>query len=314
MKLAVMFPGQGSQFVGMGRELALSDPRAMALFDRADQVLGRGLKKVVFEGPEEELKETSNTQPALYVTSAAVWEVVKGWNLKPAFAAGHSLGEYSALMAAGAFGFEDGLKMVQARANAMAEQARASGGTMAAILGLEDAKVVEICLQASAAGGSVEPANFNSPGQVVISGQKGPVEEAMRLAQAAGAGKCVPLAVSGPFHSRFMVPAAEALRPALEKGAWSAPEPPVVVNATAQAVSDVATLKEMLIRQVSQPVLWTASVEAMLKAGVDTFLEIGPGRVLSGLVKRISREATLANVEDLKSLEKARQALGIAAR
>jgi [acyl-carrier-protein] S-malonyltransferase len=314
MKIAYLFPGQGAQAVGMGRELAQNLPGVMAVFDRANEVLGRDLKKIMFEGPEEALKETRNTQPCLYTCSLAILEVVRSFNLQPAFVAGHSLGEYSALAAAGAFSFEDGLKLVQKRAEAMTAAAANIKGGMAAVLGLEDSKIREICAAVNAACSgqeSVEPANFNCPGQVVLSGSNAALEKALQLAQDGGASKVIPLAVSGPFHSRFMAPVGEVLRGHITAMPSAPAKPAVIANYNAQPVETVADWAEGLIRQVSGSVLWTASLEHLASQGVDTFLEIGPGRVLSGLVKKTLKAARIANVEDLKSLEKARQVLEI---
>jgi len=292
----------------MAKEVALSFPPAMALLDRANEVLGRDLKTIMFEGPEEALKDTTNTQPALYVASLALLESAKPWLPTPALVAGHSLGEYSALAAAGVFSFEDGLRLVDRRARAMAEQGKSNPGTMAAILGLDDAGVAEACAEASSVA-KVEVANYNCPGQVVISGLAEGVAKAMEICQAKGAGKCIPLAVSGPFHSSFMMPAGEALKAGFSQAAWSAAQVPVVANVLAAPISAVADIQDALVRQVSQSVLWTASVKAMLAAGVDSFVEIGSGRVLSGLIKKTERAALLNNIEDMKSLEKARAAL-----
>jgi [acyl-carrier-protein] S-malonyltransferase len=308
MTLAYVFPGQGSQAVGMAREAAEAHPGAMALLDRANEVLGRDLKAIMFGGPEEALKDTINTQPALYAASLALLEAARPWLPQPALVAGHSLGEYSALAAAGVFSFEDGLRLVDCRARAMAEQGRINPGTMAAILGLEDAAVAGACAEASALA-QVEVANYNCPGQVVISGRAEGVARAMELCQAKGAAKCVPLAVSGPFHSSFMIPAGDALRAGFGQAAWHAARVPVVANVLASPIREVEAIQGALVRQVSQPVQWTASVRAMLAAGVDSFIEIGSGRVLSGLIKKAERGAIINNIEDLRSLEKARAAL-----
>ncbi len=308
MTLAYVFPGQGSQAVGMAKEAALAHPAAMALIDRANAVLGRDLKSIMFEGPEEALKDTRNTQPALYTASLALLEAAKPWLPAPALVAGHSLGEYSALAAAGVFSFEDGLRLVDRRARAMAEQGRGNPGTMAAILGLEDAAVAQACAEASAIA-RVEVANYNCPGQVVISGLAEGVAKAMELCRARGAAKVVPLAVSGPFHSSFMIPAGQALQTGFAAAAWHAARVPVVANVLAAPLSGAVAIQDALVCQVSQPVQWTASVRAMLAAKVDSFIEIGPGRVLCGLIRKADRSALLNNIEDLRSLEKSRAAL-----
>ena len=304
MKTAFIFPGQGSQFVGMGKDLAEKDPKAAALFEKANQVLGRDLRKVIFEGPEEILKDTSNTQPALYVTSLAALQLAKAWGVAPDFYAGHSLGEYCALQASGVFSFEDGLKLVQARANAMSEAGKASPGAMAAILGLEDDKVAAACKEAASAGSVVQPANFNSPGQVVISGHKEAVEKAMELCKAAGALKCVALAVSGAFHSELMRPAGQRLRAAFGNAAWNNPSTSVVSNVDARVHSDIDAIQQSLVDQLSGSVLWTQSMKAMLAQGVTRFAEIGPGKVLQGLMKKIDRSAACFSAGDFESLTK----------
>lgn len=304
MKTAFIFPGQGSQFVGMGRDLAEKSPAAAQLFEKANQVLGRDLRKVIFEGPEEALKDTANTQPALYVTSLAALQLAKGWGIAPDFYAGHSLGEYCALQAAGAFSFEDGLKLVQARANAMSETGKASPGAMAAILGLDDDKVAAACREAASAGQVVQPANFNSPGQVVISGHREAVEKAMELCKAAGALKCVALAVSGAFHSELMRPAGLRLREAFGHAAWNAPAIAVISNVDAKVHMDIDAIQQSLIDQVSGSVLWTQSMKALIAQGVTRFAEIGPGKVLQGLMKKIDRSAACISAGDYESLTK----------
>jgi [acyl-carrier-protein] S-malonyltransferase len=301
MKTAFIFPGQGSQFVGMGKDLPST------LFDRANEVLGRDLKKIIFEGPEEELKETSNTQPALYVTSLAALQLAKAWDAAPSFYAGHSLGEYCALQAAGVFSFEDGLKLVQARANAMRDAGKASPGAMAAILGLEDEAVIGACERSSGEGLWVQPANFNSPGQVVISGHAVAVEKAMAACKEAGALKCVALQVSGAFHSELMRPAGERLRLAFGQAAWNEPAMAVVSNMDAKVHMSIDEIQQSLVAQVSGSVLWTQSVRAMIAQGVTHFAEIGPGRVLQGLLKKIDRSALCISAGDRDSLTKGPQ-------
>jgi [acyl-carrier-protein] S-malonyltransferase len=308
MKIAAIFPGQGSQAVGMAKEICNAFPQSMAVVDQANKVLGRDLKSVMFEGPEEVLKDTTNTQPALYTASLAIWAAVKDGMPAPALMAGHSLGEWSALAASGVFSFEDGLKMVDRRAKAMAAQAQANPGTMAAILGLDDAAVAACCEEASGTA-KVEVANYNCPGQVVVSGLAAGVAKAMELAQAKGALKCIPLAVSGPFHSSFMAPAGEALRLGFAGATWQMGSVPVVCNVHAAPSIDSAGIQDALVRQVSQSVRWTESIRNMIGQGADTFVEIGSGRVLSGLVKKIDKSVALLNIEDMKSLEKAKAAL-----
>jgi [acyl-carrier-protein] S-malonyltransferase len=298
VKTAFLFPGQGSQFVGMGKDL--NSP----LFDRANEVLGRDLKQIILEGPEEALKDTANTQPALYVANLAALERAKAWGAEVAFYAGHSLGEYCALQAAGVFSFEDGLKLVQARANAMKEAGAQSPGAMAAILGLDDALVVQACGEASQGGELAQPANFNSPGQVVISGHKDAVERAMLKAKDLGALKCVPLQVSGAFHSELMRPAGSRLRAAFGNAAWNAPSMAVVSNVDAKVHSSIDAIQQSLVEQVSGPVQWTNSMRHILAQGVTHFCELGPGKVLQGLMKKIDRSALCASFGDADSLSK----------
>ncbi len=306
-KTAFIFPGQGSQVVGMGKELAEASPKAAAFFDKANQVLGRDLKKIIFEGPEDVLKDTSNTQPALYVTSLALYELVKEAGVSANFFAGHSLGEYCALQAAGVFSFEDGLKLVQARANAMSEAGKSSTGAMAAILGLEDDKVSAACAAAASEGQVVQPANFNSPGQVVISGHKEAVEKAMLLCKEAGALKCVPLAVSGAFHSALMKPAGERLRSAFGAAAWNPASVSVVSNVDAKPRTDIDAIQQSLVEQLSGSVRWTESMRALIALGVTRFVEVGPGKVLQGLMKKIDKSAACISIGDKESLEKGRE-------
>jgi [acyl-carrier-protein] S-malonyltransferase len=296
MKRAYLFPGQGSQFVGMGKELAASH------FEKASQILGRDLKKIAFEGPEEELKETSNTQPALYVAGFAVFEASKSWGILPDALAGHSLGEYTALAAAGVFSFEDGLRLVQARAKAMSEAAQKRPGAMAAVLGMEDAQVEMICSEIRE--GVVQCANFNSPGQVVISGEKAAVEAASLRLKDAGALKVVPLAVSGAFHSPLMQEAGEALRAAFGAVQWKNPEIPVIANVDAAYYRSSAQIQESLVAQVSSPVRWTQCMRRLLQDGIGQFAEMGAGKVLQGLMKKIDKAAACTSIADQESFEK----------
>jgi [acyl-carrier-protein] S-malonyltransferase len=299
-----MFPGQGSQWVGMGKDLAQSFPKAAQIFDKANLVLSRDLKKIIFEGPEDVLKDTVNTQPALYVTNLAVYSVVKELDTRVDFFAGHSLGEYCALQAAGVFSFEDGLKLVQARANAMSEAGRSSGGAMAAILGLDDEKISSACVAASVGAFVVQPANFNCPGQVVISGHPSAVEKAMILCKEAGALKCVPLAVSGAFHSVLMNAAGSSLRSAFGNASWSNAAISVVSNVDAKPRVDVGQIQQSLVDQVSQAVRWSDSMRMLLSLGVTRFVELGPGKVLQGLLKKIDKSVACVSIGDLDSLKK----------
>lgn len=297
-KRAFIFPGQGSQCAGMGKDLADTFPVARQVFEEADDALGSSLSRLCFEGPEEQLKLTANTQPAILTTSVAAFRVLQAeTGLTADFLAGHSLGEYSALVAAGALGFADAVRTVRARGTFMQEAVPVGEGAMAAMLGIEPAVLAEICAEA-AQGEVVSPANFNSPGQIVIAGNTGAVNRAIEIAKAKGFRKAMLLPVSAPFHSSLMVPAGERLAEVLAAVAVGDLVAPVVTNVEATPNSDKGRVKELLVRQVSAPVLWDASVREMVSLGVTRFVEIGPGKVLSGLVKRIEKEAGTANVED----------------
>jgi [acyl-carrier-protein] S-malonyltransferase len=284
MSLALIFPGQGSQHVGMATELARREPTAAAVLARADEVLGFPLSRLMAEGPEEELTETQNAQPALLTHSVAALHVLADRLGNPAFAAGHSLGEYSAHVAAGTLSFEDAVRAVRARGELMSEAGRARPGTMAALLGLDDAAVQEVCTGVDA--GVCVPANFNSAGQVVVSGDVAGVAQAMELAREAGAKRALELNVSGAFHSPLMEPAAVGLRAHLETVEFRDPTFPVVSNATAGAIFDGATARELLVKQLTSPVRWSESIRTMVEGGADRFLELGPGRVLATLNRR----------------------------
>lgn len=300
MTTAYIFPGQGSQAVGMAKELYETRPEAKALLDQVNPALGRDLLGLMFNGPEDGLKDTFNTQPALYAAGLASLACLRAEGLDGELYAGHSLGEYCALQAAGVFSFVDGLKLVQARASAMADAAKANPGSMAAILKLDDAAVEKACAEASAAG-PVQAANYNCPGQLVISGSKAGVDKAMELCKAAG-GRPMPLAVSGPFHSPYMESAGQALQAAFAAVTWSAPDKPVIANVSAAAAGDVADIQAKLVAQVSGAVRWTQSIQAMQAQGVTRFVEVGSGKVLSGLVKKIAADAQILNVGDSASL------------
>lgn len=302
-KRALIFPGQGSQYAGMGKELAENFAVARDTFAEADEALGFSLSTLCFEGPEEELKLTTNTQPAILTASIAVLRVVQAeTGLSGDYLAGHSLGEYSALVAAGAMAFGDAVRTVRARGAFMQEAVPVGVGAMAAMLSIEPAVLAEICAEA-AQGEVVSPANFNSPGQIVIAGHATAVNRAIEIAKGRGYRKAMLLPVSAPFHSPLMVPAGERLAGVLAGVAVADMSAPVISNVEAKPNSDKGRIKELLVRQVSAPVLWDASVQEMVALGVTSVVEIGPGKVLSGLVKRITKDVATANVEDVAGLK-----------
>ncbi|MCG0314159.1 MAG: ACP S-malonyltransferase [Calditerricola sp.] len=304
-KVAWVFPGQGSQVVGMGKAIAEADADARAVFDSADEALGFALSRLCFEGPEEELRLTVNTQPAILTTSAALLAVWRKAAPQPDFVAGHSLGEYTALVAAEALSFVDAVRIVRQRGAFMEEAVPAGQGGMAAVLGMERDALQAIVDAVSAEGDVVELANLNCPGQIVISGTIAGVKKAAERARQAGARRVLELAVSGPFHSSLMRPAAERLAEVLADVPLADARVPVVANVTAGPVTQAEEIRRLLVEQVAAPVLWEDSVRAMLDAGVDTFVEIGPGSVLTGLIKKIDRRARCFNVHDPASLDKA---------
>jgi len=307
--IAYVFPGQGAQYVGMGVDLAEAFPRVRALFEWASSVLGLDLLELCRRGPEEALQRTENTQPAILVTSLACLEAVRGHIPEPVRVAGLSLGEYTALVCAGSLEFEDAVWLVRQRGLFMQQATKGRDTAMAAVLGLSAATVEELCRQASALG-VCEASNYNAPDQVVLGGDRAAVEDAIHRAKAAGARKAVLLAVSAPFHTSLMRPAAERLREALEAVSVRDARIPVVTNVTAQPVQQAADIRRLLVEQVANPVRWAQSVERMAADGVDTFVELGPGSVLSGLVKRCVRGASTFHVEDRTSLQKTLAALG----
>jgi [acyl-carrier-protein] S-malonyltransferase len=287
--VALIFPGQGSQFVGMGKDLAETFPLARETFEEADQVLGDSLSKIMWQGPEAELTLTHNAQPAILIHSIAVHRVLADRLPAIKLAAGHSLGEFSAYVAAGALSFADAVRTVRRRGELMYRAGQERPGTMAAILGMEDADLERVCMDAAAMGGEVVPANYNAPGQLVISGDVPSVQQAMTLAKTAGAKKTVQLNVSGAFHSPLMASAEPGLRVQLDDVELKPPKFAVVSNVTAEAVSAVVDARRLLIEQLTSPVRWTACVRTMIAAGVTELIELGPGNVLSGLMKRIDR-------------------------
>lgn len=305
MSTAFVFPGQGSQSVGMGQALAAAYPEAKAVFDAADDALGEKLSSLCFEGPEEALKLTANTQPAILTVSVAAHAVfAKRFGALPSFVAGHSLGEYSALVASGAMSLGDAVRSVRARGSFMQDAVPAGIGAMAAVLGLAPEKVAAIC-EESAQGQVVAPANFNEPNQTVIAGHKEAVERASVALKAAGAKRVLPLPVSAPFHCSLMQPVVPRLAEVLGKVAFSAPKMPVISNVEATPNAEASRIVDLLLRQVTGSVRWIESVQALEKAGVTKVVELGPGKVLSGLIKRISPSIVCVNVEDPTSLEKA---------
>ncbi|HBE79354.1 MAG TPA: [acyl-carrier-protein] S-malonyltransferase [Firmicutes bacterium] len=301
-KIAFIFPGQGSQHVGMAKEIYDNYSEAQAVFKEADQVLGRSISKLCFEGPEDQLKDTRNAQPAIVTTSIALMRVLQGEGIKPDYCAGHSLGEYSALITSAAISFPVGLELVQTRSRLMADADPAQQGAMAAILGI-DRNTLAGLLQEASAVGKVEAANYNCPGQIVASGAKNGITKLQELVSTNG-GKVIPLAVSGAFHSSFMQKAADAFRPELEKVQWNEPAPPVIANVSALPAGRTL-LADSLYRQIFSSVLWEDSLNHLWNHGVRMFVEVGPGKVLSGLVKKTLKDATFVNCEDLSSIKKA---------
>lgn len=285
---AFVFPGQGSQFVGMGKDLYDNNPLAKELFDKADKTLGFKITDIMFAGTDEQLKETKVTQPAVYLHSV-ISALCLGDEFKPEMTAGHSLGEFSALVAAGALSFEDGLKLVAARANAMQKACEKNPGTMAAIIGLPDEKVVEICDSVSKDGEVVVAANFNCPGQLVISGSKNGIGKACELLKEAGAKRALPLKVGGAFHSPLMQSAKDELQAAIEATNINTPKCPVYQNDDGKAHTDAAEIKANLIAQLTSSVRWTTSVQNMIAAGATEFVECGPGKALQGMIGRIDK-------------------------
>jgi [acyl-carrier-protein] S-malonyltransferase len=300
-KVAFVFPGQASQYPGMGKELADKYPSARAVFDEADKALGFSLSKMCFEGTEDDLKLTANTQPAILTVSVAAYRVIAEKGLTPDFVAGHSLGEYSALVAAGSLKFADAVKLVRKRGTYMQEAVPAGVGAMAAIMGLSPAVVADACKRA-AEGEVCSAANLNSPEQTVISGHAGAVKRAVELTSQLGAKRAVVLAVSAPFHSALMLPAQEKLEKDLKHTEFSPLQVPLITNVDADTAENGDEAREALVRQVTMPVRWEESVRLLIDEGVNTFVEVGPGKVLTGLLRQIERSVAALNVEDEKSL------------
>ena len=294
---AFVFPGQGSQFVGMGKDLYENSPLAKELFDKANEILGYRITDIMFEGTDDDLKQTKVTQPAVFLHSV-ISALCMGDAFKPEMTAGHSLGEFSALVAAGALSFEDGLRLVYARAMAMQKACEIAPGTMAAIIGLPDEKVEEVCEEVSGEGNVVVAANYNCPGQLVISGNVDAINAACEKLKEAGAKRALPLKVGGAFHSPLMQPAKDELQIAIEQTEIKSPVCPVYQNVDARPHTDPVEIKANLIAQLTSPVRWTASVQSMIADGADDFTECGPGKALQGMIARISKDVVAHGIEE----------------
>lgn len=299
-KVAFIFPGQGSQSVGMGKDLYENFEESKNIFDKANEILGKDIKKICFEGPDEDLKQTINTQPAILTTSIAALEAFKAKSgIKPAFVAGHSLGEYGALYEAGVLSLEDTIKLISKRAEAMST---VKGGAMAAVLGLDEEKLLQ-CLEEASKDAYVAVANYNCPGQIVITGQEEGIKKATELLSAAGAKRVMPLAVSGAFHSEMMKEASEVFAKSVETASINNASIPVITNVDAEITTKAEDFKSKMPQQIYSSVFWTQTIQKMISEGVDTFVEIGPGKVLAGLNKKINSEIKSYNIYDQASLD-----------
>jgi [acyl-carrier-protein] S-malonyltransferase len=303
-KIAVIFPGQGSQSVGMGRDFYDRYPRARGVFEEADRALKRPLSKLCFEGPQEELQLTENTQPGLLTVSIAIWSLLNEV-LHPEFVAGHSLGEYTALTAAGALRFTDAVRLVRKRGEFMQQAVPVGQGAMLAILGAEPERVEELCREA-AQGQVLSPANFNCPGQIVIAGNSEAIKRAAEMAPAIGIKRTIPLAVSAPFHCALMKPAQENMMPLLMEQQFFPLKFPIVTNVDASITQLPEQARDALIRQIPNPVRWWQSIELLIREGVSTFIEVGAGKVLTGMIRKISRDVQTFNVENVEDYEQLR--------
>ncbi|SFB57882.1 [acyl-carrier-protein] S-malonyltransferase [Cohnella sp. OV330] len=304
-KIAFVFPGQGAQAVGMGKDAAEAFEASRHVYEAADRALGFSVSALCFEGPEDSLRQTANTQPALLATSVALLEAFKARGVKPDYVAGHSLGEYSALVAANVLDFADAIRLVRARGTFMEEAVPSGQGAMAATLGAEREALEALCRDISASGAQVELANVNCPGQIVVSGTAAGVAAVVERGKEAGAKRVIPLEVSGPFHSSLMRPAADRLSAKLDEVAFRDAEVPVIANVTATAVSEGARLRELLVEQVVSPVLWEDSIRYLIGEGVDTFVEIGSGAVLAGLIKKIDKSVRIVSVNSAAGVNEA---------
>lgn len=302
-KIAFVFPGQGAQAVGMGKDVYDSHEGARRVFDAADEALGFKLTDIVFGGPEDTLKQTSYTQPALLAASLALYEAFRGKGIRPDYVAGHSLGEYSALAVAGVLSYADAVRTVRARGELMEQAVPGGQGAMAAVLGADRGALAELCAKISGTVAAVELANMNCPGQIVVSGTKEGVQAVVEMGKEIGAKRVIPLEVSGPFHSSLMKPAAEKLAGVLAGLAMSPASVPVVANVNAQPVTEPERIRQLLVEQVYSPVLWEDTVAWLITQGVDTFVEIGSGSVLAGLIKKVDKTVKVVSINSKEAIE-----------